>query len=982
MDKAPGPVEEESIRVISGEPLTAEQIAAVYARLPEVPGFENDTKEFSLRSTSMPAPRAGDTVQASFPPPDERSGAPSMEEEGPLEVLRFQPEGEIPRPRRVSVTFSHPMVAVTSHDDAIEQNLPVRLTPEPPGNWRWVGTKTLVFESDEDFPMATEYTLSVLEGAKSAVGSALSKPFRETFSTQPVKVERVHPSGGPVELDPVIVLLFDQRVDAEQMSESVQLRVGRRTRAHRLATPAEVEASDVATMLTAEREDQTWIAIKPGDDLPTASTVQVVVKKGAPSAEGPRRTTEDQSHSFRTYGAFEMDEARCGGWGECRPNTSFFFHFTNPIDPDVKLADHISVSPEIPDMVLSFSHRNITIQGRTQAKTKYKVHISNELRDRYGQQLKRAVRETFNVGEYPASLTANGESMVILDPYGARSFSVYSVNYRKLAVKVYRVTPSAWSAYAEYHQLNAYRHKDMPTPSFGTKVLDTTITVGGKSGELVETPIDLSKALGSNGLGHAVVEVVAQDPVGGDSNRHYIPRINRWIQSTQIGVDAYRSPDGLTVWATTLKEGKPLAGAEVEVASVSKKERTGKDGLAELAWTGQAGNYLVVRREGDEAILPERLYLHRGQGWSAPHAEDWVSWFVVDDRQLYKPGEDVRLKGWARVLEASPRGGIKGIGGAQALNYRVVEPRGNEITSGQIPINNFGGFDLKFSLPDDANLGTARVEFTLSGGVSQGRTHRHSFQIQEFRRPEYEVKAEADPGPHVAGEKGEARVEAAYYSGGALPEADVTWSITRTTGHYKPPNWPEFVFGSYRPWWWHHGPSDETSHESRAGKTDFSGEHRIELQFAHGDEPKPQSISAVATVMDVNRQAWSATANMLVHPARHYVGMRTERWFYEKGKPIEVDLIATGIEGEALTGRPIVVTAHRLRWVQKGNQWTEEEIDGQECRVKSASEPVRCSFKTPDGGRYRVKATIEDLQGRKNQTEVSIWVSGGKQPPK
>ena len=34
-----------------------------------------------------------------------------------------------------------------------------------------------------------------------------------------------------------------------------------------------------------------------------------------------------------------------------------------------------------------------------------------------------------------------------------------------------------------------------------------------------------------------------------------------------------------------------------------------------------------------------------------------------------------------------------------------------------------------------------------------------------------------------------------------------------------------------------------------------------------GRDPQPQSIVAQATVMDVNRQAWSSTTTLLVHPA-------------------------------------------------------------------------------------------------------------------
>src|SRR5207247_1965718 len=41
----------------------------------------------------------------------------------------------------------------------------------------------------------------------------------------------------------------------------------------------------------------------------------------------------------------------------------------------------------------------------------------------------------------------------------------------------------------------------------------------------------------------------------------------------------------------------------------------------------------------------------------------------------------------------------------------------------------------------------------------------------------------------------------------------------------------------------------------------------------------------------------------------------------------------------------------------------------------------RCDFKTSEGGTYKVRALIEDDKHRKNHSELTLWVAGGKQPP-
>ena len=133
--------------------------------------------------------------------------------------------------------------------------------------------------------------------------------------------------------------------------------------------------------------------------------------------------------------------------------------------------------------------------------------------------------------------------------------------------------------------------------------------------------------------------------------------------------------------------------------------------------------------------------------------------------------------------------------------------------------------------------------------------------------------------------------------------------------------------------------------------------------------------------MDVNRQAWSSTTSLLVHPADLYVGLRSERYFVEKGTPLKVEFIVTDLDGNPFSGRPVLVSAARLEWKFRTGNWNEVEVDIQECRKTSGSEPDSCSFETPIGGSYRITAIVTDEQGRKNQTRFIRWVSGGQLPP-
>src|SRR5204862_7113211 len=101
-------------------------------------------------------------------------------------------------------------------------------------------------------------------------------------------------------------------------------------------------------------------------------------------------------------------------------------------------------------------------------------------------------------------------------------------------------------------------------------------------------------------------------------------------------------------------------------------------------------------------------------------------------------------------------------------------------------------------------------------------------EVQEFRRPEFEVTATASPGPLFVGDTASATVTASYYAGGGLPNAEVFWSIRREPASYAPPGHDDYTFGIWEPWWRRVGSPGGDS-ESQSGRTNGAGVHTIDL---------------------------------------------------------------------------------------------------------------------------------------------------------
>ncbi|MGE0132367.1 MAG: DUF6049 family protein [Blastocatellales bacterium] len=980
----------------AAEPLSDEATQNLLKRLPPLKIEDDDQKDFAMRDRSLPAPRTGQTISEAFPPASSLN-VPEQTASGPLEILRVSPEGDVPIAPHLSVTFSQPMVAVTSNEDLSASQVPVKLSPQPPGKWRWIGTKTLLFDPAVRFPMATNYSVEIPAGTKSATGGALAATKRWTFSTPPLQIKSSYPTGGPHSRNPLFFIEFNQRVNTDALLSRISLRARDLMSGLRLATAEEIAADEVVNRMAKAAVEGHWIAFRAvarsggeaGNPLTTSTNYTVTVEAGAPSAEGPRATTSGQSFQFSTYGPLLVRTHRCGYDNNCAPGMPWMIEFSNQLDLKAFDNAQVRVAPELPGMKTNNYGNWINIQGQSKGRTVYTVTLDAAIRDIYGQTLGENKTLTFRVGDAMPNLAATAEGLTVLDPYSQPKFSVFSVNHAQLKVSLYAVAPENWSQYAAFMreaQQYGYRRGQRAMPPIGRLVSSKVIDVAKKQDELAETPIDLKPALNA-GFGHVIVNIEAVQPPKTEWERR---SLQVWVQATGIGLDAFVDHASLTGWASSLKDGKPLANIEMTLADyravAQAGGRTAANGLANIALPNRPGKKMLVARNGkDVAFLPEDFgWWDDGNhsGWQKRAVGDVLRWHVFDDRGMYRPGEEVHVKGWLRSVGAGPKGDVAMATGATGVNYTLRDSRGNEILKGSARVNALGGFDAAFKLPPTMNLGHGFLTLVAQGNMNaQNNQHQHPIRVQEFRRPEYEVKATASEGPHFVRDHATLTVAANYYAGGGLANSETRWFVTATPTNFTPPNRGDFNFGKWTPWWEYGYQGGGANGKEFQGRTDAAGKHRLRIDFDSVNPVRATSITATANVQDVNRQSVGSSVNLLIHPADLYVGLRTPRWFVQKGEPLVVESIVTDLDGKAVTNREIRMRAALIDWYNDKGEWKERETNPQECVIKSGANATQCRFETREGGRYRVTARIIDDRERPNESELTLWVAGGKQPP-
>ena len=945
-------------------PLDAAAAAALLARMPALETDPADVTDFALRQGPQPPPRTGASVQTDFPGnPTALPTAPP----GPLTILRHAPDGEVPLAPHLSVTFSEPMVAVTTQDEAAK-TVPVTLSPMVPGQWRWLGTKTLIFEPTTRFPMATAFTVEVPAGTKSVTGSPLKEAARWTFGTPAPALVASGP-GGPGNdvqgqpVTPTVWFAFDQKVDPAAMLPSISIRAGKTLAALRLAT--DEERAKIPELKGGSYAVDRVVAVVPVAPLPLDTNTTVLLASGAPSAEGPRTTTQPVAWNIRTYGPLKVTGSECG-WDGCRPGDTFSIQLSNTVDAAKFDPTSVRLNPPVPGVAISTGGNSVWISGETRGRTTYTVTLPAALTDVYGQTLGKDAPVTFNVGAAERQLTGPPGALVVADPVGKPKISVWTVNERSIRVAIQRVKPADWDAYGEWLQDD--RNRSLP----GASVATLTVPVKDDPDNRVETTIDLAPYL-KNELGHFIVRVTQSNPPRDEWRRQ---SWTGWVQVTRIGLTAFLDGDRVLTWANALGTGKALPGVAVHLGPDGARGETAADGLASLA-LGENQSSLVVATQGaDTAFVPASEYPSRWSGWRRAVRGPALRWYLASDRGLYRPGETVRFKGWVRGADGAtvtlPDPMVR------SVKWTLRSSIGNPLSEGVAEVSSTGAIEVKVELPKTPDLGSASLLVEPVGTWSDNGGYA-SIDIQEFRRPEFEVTAETGEGPWALGEDAVVTTRGSYYAGGPLPAASVSWRVSSTPASFSPPGHDGWSFGTWTPWW-RGGDSSEGAgrSDSWSSTTDASGAHRLGIHFESLRPARPMMVTAEATIQDVNRQAMAASTTLLVHPSSLYVGLKSDRLFVEKGQPVEITSLVVDRAGTVAPDAVATVTVVRSAWTYERGAWLTKETPVANCTQVAARKDGPCRFVPDVGGEYIARATVTDTKGRPNLSEVRIWASGAE----
>ncbi|HSM99937.1 MAG TPA: alpha-2-macroglobulin [Rudaea sp.] len=364
----------------------------------------------------------------------------------------------------------------------------------------------------------------------------------------------------------------------------------------------------------------------------------------------------------------------------------------------------------------------------------YRVAIKASVAAADGKTLGKAIdRDVYTGPMQPAAGFASQGS--VLPARDSRGLPVVSVNVKEVDVDFFRVRDGELSNFFAAYQRNGkrsgwdldpqygwYGRKGKPLTAIADSVYANRFALEGKQNERVLSylPIQNISELSSPGLYFAAMRRAGSLRDQYDTSFFFV---------SDIGLHTRAYKDTLFVHAASLKSGAPLGGVDLTIVDAKGDTvvagKTGADGNAMLAYALKADQVLTAKSGKDVSILPfNQPALDVSDFAVAGRKQEWFDVFAWSGRDLYRPGETIRLSALLRDYDGNP---IK----PQPLFATLKQPDGRPYAQAKLDPKDLNYFDWSRTIPVDAPTGKWQVEFRLDP-ASKEATQSIAFRIEEF----------------------------------------------------------------------------------------------------------------------------------------------------------------------------------------------------------------------------------------------------------
>ncbi|MFC3549644.1 alpha-2-macroglobulin [Lysobacter cavernae] len=556
----------------------------------------------------------------------------------------------------------------------------------------------------------------------------------------------------------------------------------------------------------------------------------------------------------------------------------------------------------------------------------------------------------------------------VLPARESRGLPVVSVNVPEVDVEFLRVKEKELPKFfAEYQrggrrgswELSSDYDEKTPLSQLAEPVYVNRFVLGGKPNERVLTylPLQDIKELQQPGLYFAVMKRTGQFKDEFET---------AFFTVSDLGLHTRAYKDKLFVHTASLQNGSAVGGVELKVLDAQGepllKGETDRNGNALLDYKLDAAHVVIAQRGSDVSMLPfNQPALDLSEFAVSGREQAWFDVFAWSGRDLYRPGETVRLSALLRDQDGQPitaqNGAAKGKA-LQPLFLRYVQPDGKTFLETRLQPDAQGHVRHAQLIPVDAATGRWRAEFRTDPG-SKEAVQGMTLRIEEFlpERLKLDLDAQTVLKP---GEPFKLSVDGAYLYGAPAAGNRFTAKLAVAVEQHPLEQLPGWFFGD---------PTIALPKEAKDvidAKLDAQG--KLQQDIALPSEAKPTSpIATIVTgsVFETGGRSVNRSLKRVLWPADALVGVRPlfdDKEGTDANATAGFELGRYGSDGKPRPGKGLRVTLVREH---RDYHWNHDDEGGWdydftrryqdiETRVIDAgSAPTRIDFPV-EWGDYRV----------------------------
>ncbi|MDP6112294.1 MAG: MG2 domain-containing protein [Planctomycetota bacterium] len=406
----------------------------------------------------------------------------------------------------------------------------------------------------------------------------------------------------------------------------------------------------------------------------------------------------------------------------------------------------------------------------------------------------------------------------------------------------------------------------------------------------------------------------------------------------------------------------------------------------------------MVTADDDESRFAHLGYFHTWQSRLHDPHYNQMKVFGITDRPVYRPEQPVRFKFWVRQSRYDLDD--KSLFANRAYVLKIQSPKGKTVHEKTYTTDEYGGIHSKWDIPKDASLGAYYFQLRHPDQKKGHLPVNMHFRIEEYKKPEFEVKVEAPSVPVRLGEKVTATIEAKYLFGAPVTNARVKYKILRNTHSdtwYPRGDWDWFYGRGYwwfaedynwypgfhrwgceppTPWWWRGRSAPPELVAETTVEINEEGKVEIEIDTAiaaelHGDTDHRYSITAEVT--DKSRRTIVGSGSVLVTREAFKVYAWLDRGHYKAGDTVEASLNAQTPDGKPVKGKGEL----KLLSVTYENEKPKETVIERWDLDPGADGRANQKFIAAKPGQYRISYRVTDAKQHTIEGGYLFVVRGG-----